>query len=742
MKYIFKGNIRTYYCGDCYDWLYHAKIKLYQSDSRSDVTTHAVANAKDTFHQRSEEELKSLEKRFITGGETDDNGNFSIEIDEQMNYPGGVFEIDIECDSIPLNIRLREKLEPKPKGPLQFHITTLLPAWMDDKEQREIVYANWHYPIPYRYWCRIIQMYGLYVICGTVKDCKGKQPVGGVKVLAFDVDLIQDDPLGYGITDNNGHFKIYYTAADFSRTVFSWLNVEWPAGPDVYFRIEAADGTMLLQENRQRGHDRDRTNLSNCFCIDFCVECPKGSLVATLTQPAGCCDGSFQLVDGKYIPVIGTASGCGFEKYELELLWDGTDPISNSLVYANAAGNPDTGLTSSNHSVFNGNLGFIDVMKAIENAGTRIASSTNFTVHLRAYSGNGSTVDAWISFQIDSAEVYIKNIGGRVAPDVLNEAGQLRTADNPAAVVGTIGGNVGIYGAARIYGCNSEQIKEYSLYYKQDDFTTPQPPNSAAYDKTGNGWQQICRLDYTGYLSFSAADLINHNKLEGPASRLTNSGFYTYPMPVYIFGTVIYINVPKLAADTWKTGADNGRYSVLLEVIDTGGTCYYDIQRVWVDNRAIEGIITGIGDQPPCSDLYMKDSNGNFKTVNIMGTAYDPPIIPGDFTVPTSDNFDYYQLNILKQSAASASTILHSTSPVPARPSASAIGTLASFNLGNLDLASNPAAWPTDQLLAPGSSCNYNFLLYVYDKTLVSESNVHYVSGYPFPVKIINGNEP
>jgi hypothetical protein len=130
-----------------------------------------------------------------------------------------------------------------------------------------------------------------------------------------------------------------------------------------------------------------------------------------------------------------------------------------------------------------------------------------------------------------------------------------------------------------------------------------------------------------------------------------------------------------------------------------------------------------------------------------MGTAYDPLIIAGDLSQPTSDNFNQYSVNILKQSAAVANNIITSSNPVPARPALSGVGTLASFNLANLDATQNAilnpgSPWNMDQLLTDGASCNYNFILYVSDKTLVSESDVHHISPYYFPIKIINSNEP
>jgi hypothetical protein len=51
--------------------------------------------------------------------------------------------------------------------------------------------------------------FGAWVICGRVTVCDTGAPVAAVKVSAFDVDWLQDDPLGAAITDTNGKFRIY-----------------------------------------------------------------------------------------------------------------------------------------------------------------------------------------------------------------------------------------------------------------------------------------------------------------------------------------------------------------------------------------------------------------------------------------------------------------------------------------------------------------------------------------------------
>lgn len=273
MNYIFKGNIRGFYCGNCYDYLYKAKVKIYSTDKKADVTALAVAREKETFHQRSEDELKLLSKRLLFETETDDAGSFTVDFSNVQGYDGGAFDIDFECGTVPVKVS-NIKMPPKPKGPFQFHITTLQPLWKGNKNERELNtnVAYWEYKIAYKFWCWLLRLFGLYVICGRVVDCKGKIPIQGVKVKAFDVDLIQDDYLGEGTTDSAGKFKIYYTEADFSKTIFPWLNIEWPAGPDIYFSVENGSGTLILQEPRSRGHQQDRENISNCFCVELCAD--------------------------------------------------------------------------------------------------------------------------------------------------------------------------------------------------------------------------------------------------------------------------------------------------------------------------------------------------------------------------------------------------------------------------------------------------------------------------------------
>lgn len=269
MDYIFRGKLCGFLCNDCSEPLSNVTVRLYKPSNEQNVTLLAVAKAQDTFHQVNEQELKGKEKLLLAEVQANAVGEFEFRLSEKGGYHGEAFDIDFYCGN--------GIFGPRPKKPIQFHITTLQPQWRATKASsspthvdQQMTYA-WDYCVSSKWWCNILKQLDRWVICGRVVDCDSGKAAAGVRVFAYDVDLLQDDPLGSAYTDAYGHFKIEYTSADFSKTIFSWLNVEWPAGPDVYFRIESASGLVLLKEDRNTGHRNDRANAHNCMCVKLCV---------------------------------------------------------------------------------------------------------------------------------------------------------------------------------------------------------------------------------------------------------------------------------------------------------------------------------------------------------------------------------------------------------------------------------------------------------------------------------------
>jgi hypothetical protein len=266
MNYIIKGNLRGLLCSDCELPVAGTSVKVYRPSDQQNETRLAVADPKQTFHQVSDDELKEKERLFIALANVQENGDFTIEIDgSKSGYEGGSIDVDWYCGNVPFKIPL-----PK-KGPLlQFHITTLQPQYKTTQEN--VQYAYFGYKIDSKWFCRILTLLDIWVVCGYVTDCETKAPIAGVRVFAYDVDWLQDDALGNAFTDNNGKFTIVYPGDNFRKTLLPWLNVEWPAGPDYYFRIESSSGTVLLAEDRTRGRQNDRHNANNCFCVKLCTK--------------------------------------------------------------------------------------------------------------------------------------------------------------------------------------------------------------------------------------------------------------------------------------------------------------------------------------------------------------------------------------------------------------------------------------------------------------------------------------
>ena len=267
MLFEFRGRLCGFLCSDCQEDLSGVTVRLYRNRKDQNITGLSVASPDDTLAIVDEQEIASKKPFLIAETETAADGSFSFRLGPEQKYDGGPFEVDVYCSSVPYL-----KQSARAAKPLQFSITTLQPMW---KQAEEGQIAFWQYCIPYRFWCAFRHRFGAWTICGHVYDCnRNRVPVAGVKVSAFDVDWIQDDALGSAITNSAGHFRIDYLEIDFKRTPFPFINVEWFGGPDLYFKVQAPDGSVILDEPPSRGRGRDRENAGPCFCVDLCVDTP------------------------------------------------------------------------------------------------------------------------------------------------------------------------------------------------------------------------------------------------------------------------------------------------------------------------------------------------------------------------------------------------------------------------------------------------------------------------------------
>jgi hypothetical protein len=316
--------------------------------------------------------------------------------------------------------------------------------------------------------------------------------------------------------------------------------------------------------------------------------------------------------------------------------------------------------------------------------------------------------------------------------------------------VRSIGGGITIKGAAYIYDCAARKIKKYEIRYAAVAAPGPDPVQPNRGDAIPATWpvsQRVVLFEYSSpdqyqpwtRVGMAPMDLINS------WNTMTISGVTFY----------------KLNAGGWgSVAAGNGRFSMLLTAEDTTGVTFHDIQHVWLDNRNIIVTIVKLQrkvngswvDIPACTDILL-----SFGTVRVIGIAWDPVI---DDTWPLSavpnDNFDFYQLSLLKQGSASWADVtvpLHLGSRVPALPAmppvpvptvADAIANPDNYELWQWDLTTLDAG-PAPAMYVPppypkmyrGEECAYELRLYATDTTLVSEGTTHW-NEFPWPLKIVN----
>jgi hypothetical protein len=268
MSYIFRGTLCGALCAEYKEQLSDVAVRLYRHRPDTNIAALAVANPNDTFALLTEDQVKEKSKLLIAEAKTDASGNFSFSLGEKQNYSGEAFEVDVYCGTVPH--RIPGHKDPTPR---QFTITTYQPAWKRTGETEFV--AVWNYCISSRYWCHIRGLFDAWVIFGRLTACVDGTPIWGATVSAIDVDWIQDDPLGSGVTDSNGNFRIDYNSDAFKVTPFSpWLNFEWVGGPDVYFK--ATLGTdVILNEPSSMGRSAGRENIGPCFCVDLCSQSPQ-----------------------------------------------------------------------------------------------------------------------------------------------------------------------------------------------------------------------------------------------------------------------------------------------------------------------------------------------------------------------------------------------------------------------------------------------------------------------------------
>jgi hypothetical protein len=263
MKYTFSGQFCGSIAPEFSEPLAGVTVRLYKYRGTKYVTSLAVTDPQETMTILSAEAASAKASSLLAETTTDAEGNFVFTLDEQAGYKGDAFDLDLWLTTVPGRKTLT------PHSPLQITLTTMKPRWQPTDSGYS---AHWDYCLPADFWRNIYAHFDAWVACGRVTVRGTQQPVSGVRVTAVDADWLQDDELGSALTDAEGRFRIDYARADFTRTPLSPLINAEDGGPDLYFSVETATGTPLLNEPKAQGHTAGRENAACCCFVELSVD--------------------------------------------------------------------------------------------------------------------------------------------------------------------------------------------------------------------------------------------------------------------------------------------------------------------------------------------------------------------------------------------------------------------------------------------------------------------------------------
>jgi len=258
MRYTFTGELYGTQCEQTRP-IGEGTVKLYRHDQEARATHSVAARTAETFAILDEKQIEAKADRLLATGEIESDGSFSVTLDEEQDYDGEAFDVDVVLDGI----------DGQQGETVHATITTVQPRWYKGEEGPV---ASWEHQLPQKNWCAILETLGIWVVCGRVTDCESEKPVTDATVSVTDRDIVQDDTLGSATTDADGEYCIYYRVADFERIPFGLTPVELTPGPDLYFEVRGPGGTVLLDEDPSMGREKGRENVGPCACMDLCVD--------------------------------------------------------------------------------------------------------------------------------------------------------------------------------------------------------------------------------------------------------------------------------------------------------------------------------------------------------------------------------------------------------------------------------------------------------------------------------------
>jgi hypothetical protein len=216
------------------------------------------------FALRTHEEARGREYLLLIQGRTDAQGRFRLDFRDPtlLGQRGSLRNYDGE--DVVLEIVLRGTTPSREA--VQAVLGRVSPVW---RQAGDLAIANLEIEVPEREWNRVRDALDEWTVAGTVRTTEGA-PAAGYRVTVHDCDALHDDVIGSALVSDDGTFRIDYRSADFRPGTVAGIDPE-RGGPDLYFQVQAPDGTVASEEPSSRGMQRDRANAATWFSVDLTV---------------------------------------------------------------------------------------------------------------------------------------------------------------------------------------------------------------------------------------------------------------------------------------------------------------------------------------------------------------------------------------------------------------------------------------------------------------------------------------
>ncbi len=400
---------------------------------------------------------------------------------------------------------------------------------------------------------------------------------------------------------------------------------------------------------------RTRNFIDVLRCLRFYRDCLRDCfrpLTCEINRPAMSDCAEEQFYPGPNvlgIEIVGTALGAYCDHYTLE--WKepaapDTTYTQAGIVYASPAPPAGPGACGKH----NAPLGYLTT------TATPIPDAVMLRLCVFGVEGAGAPVCCTVQFQIFRQRVWITAVEGVLVespPGVLNPVSQLKTAGQ----VRSFGTALEILGRAWVGKCAGREIKRYTLSYQA----------GFVLDPVAGAWTDFWHVDYLSPLQrkeiqTNEFDLISYwlNQpicLPPPLDAIcfpkdwllptrwqSGRNFPSQPIPAQSFPVDPQAPLQWTSAQLPLANCQSGRYTLRLDVEDTAGFHYYDLQQIWFDNKEIHGKISSFAGVDPCATVNVSQfaAHGGDCSVpwlaDIRGIAYDELIEEGNTTIP-SDNY-------------------------------------------------------------------------------------------------------